>query len=163
MPRSRKKIGYAGGAFDLFHIGHLNILKHARSECDHLIVGVVSDEMMRLTKGIDPVVPFAERLEIVRHITFVDEAVAEVEPDKIDTWRTVGFDVFFKGDDWRGTEKATRLEREFARVGVEIVYFPYTVSTSSTQLRRALRALGSGPETERRLQAHPHQEGRVSS
>jgi glycerol-3-phosphate cytidylyltransferase len=163
MPESRKKIGYAGGAFDLFHIGHLNILKHARSQCDHLIVGVVSDEMLRLTKGVDPVVPLSERLEIVRHISFVDEAVAEVEPNKIDTWRAVRFDVFFKGDDWRGTDKAALLERDFAEVGVEVVYFPYTVSTSSTQLRRALRALGSTPDVERHLQSHPHQERRVLS
>jgi len=135
------RIGYAAGAFDLFHIGHLNILKHAKSQCDYLIAGVVSDEMLRLTKGIDPVVPLAERLEIVRSIAHVDEAVAETVPDKLDTWRELRFDVFFKGDDWRGTPKGLRLEREFAAVGVEVVYFPYTVSTSSTQLRAALAAL----------------------
>jgi glycerol-3-phosphate cytidylyltransferase len=135
------RVGYAAGAFDLFHVGHLNILKHAKSQCDYLIAGVVSDDMLRLTKGAAPVVPLAERLEIVRSIRFVDEAVAEVVPDKLDTWRTVHFDVFFKGDDWRGTSKGLRLESEFAEVGVEVVYFPYTVSTSSTQLRRALAAL----------------------
>ncbi|WP_348788998.1 adenylyltransferase/cytidyltransferase family protein [Leifsonia sp. NPDC080035] len=134
-------VGYAAGAFDLFHIGHLNILKHAKSECDHLIAGVVSDEMLRLTKGIDPVIPLAERLEIVRSIAYVDEAVAETVPDKLDMWRELRFDVFFKGDDWRGTEKGLRLEREFAAVGVEVVYFPYTMTTSSTQLRQALAAL----------------------
>ena len=81
------RVGYAAGAFDLFHIGHLNILKHAKSQCDHLIAGVVSDEMLRLTKGVDPVIPLAERLEIVRSIEYVDEAVAETVPDKLDTWR----------------------------------------------------------------------------
>jgi glycerol-3-phosphate cytidylyltransferase len=136
-----KRIGYAAGAFDLFHVGHLNILKHAKSQCDYLIAGVVSDEMLRLTKGITPVVPLAERLEIVSHISYVDEAVAEVVPDKLETWKSLRFDVFFKGDDWKGTEKGTRLEREFAKVGVEVVYFPYTVSTSSTALRRALELL----------------------
>ena len=136
-----KRVGYAAGAFDLFHIGHLNILKHAKSQCDHLIAGVVSDEMLELTKGITPVIPLAERLEIVRSIEFVDEAVAETVPDKLDTWRELRFDVFFKGDDWRGTEKGLRLEREFAAVGVEVVYFPYTMTTSSTQLRQALAAL----------------------
>lgn len=135
------RVGYAAGAFDLFHIGHLNILKHAKSECDYLIAGVVSDEMLRLTKGVDPVIPLAERIEIVRHIAYVDEAVAETVPDKLDMWRELHFDVFFKGDDWRGTEKGLRLEREFAAVGVEVVYFPYTMTTSSTQLRKALAAL----------------------
>lgn len=135
------RVGYAAGAFDLFHIGHLNILKHAKSECDYLIAGVVSDEMLRLTKGIDPVIPLAERIEIVRSIGYVDEAVAETVPDKLQMWQKLQFDVFFKGDDWRGTEKGMRLEREFAAVGVEVVYFPYTMTTSSTQLRQALAAL----------------------
>jgi len=136
-----RRVGYAAGAFDLFHIGHLNILKHAKSQCDYLIAGVVSDEMLELTKGITPVIPLAERLEIVQSIDYVDEAVAETVPDKLDTWRELRFDVFFKGDDWRGTEKGMRLEREFAAVGVEVVYFPYTMTTSSTQLRQALAAL----------------------
>jgi glycerol-3-phosphate cytidylyltransferase len=139
-----RKIGYAAGAFDMFHVGHLNILKHAKAECDYLIAGVVSDEMLQLTKGITPVIPLAERLEIVSHISYVDEARAESLPNKIDTWRDVQFDVFFKGDDWRGTEQGLRLEREFAAVGVEVVYFPYTMHTSSTQLRRALDAITAG-------------------
>lgn len=135
------RVGYAAGAFDLFHIGHLNLLKHARTACDYLIAGVVSDEMLRETKGIDPVIPLAERLEIVRHIKYVDRAVAETVPDKLDTWAQLGFNVFFKGDDWRGTEKGRALEARFAEVGVEVVYFPYTASTSSTKLRAALSAL----------------------
>ena len=135
------RVGYAAGAFDLFHVGHLNLLKHAKSECDVLIAGVVSDEMLQQVKGITPVVPLAERMEIVRHISYVDEVHAETVPDKLDTWREVRFTHFFKGDDWRGTEKGRRLEREFAAVGVEVVYFPYTMSTSSTALRRALAAL----------------------
>src|ERR1700712_5042487 len=135
------KIGYAAGAFDLFHVGHLNLLKHAKSQCDYLIAGVVSDEMLQLTKGIVPVIPLAERLEIVSNIRFVDEARAETREQKLDTWRDVRFDVFFKGDDWRGTEKGKRLEAEFGAVGVHIVYFPYTVHTSSTKLRQALEAI----------------------
>jgi glycerol-3-phosphate cytidylyltransferase len=143
------RIGYAGGAFDLFHIGHLNLLRHAKANCDFLIAGVVTDEMLELTKGVAPIVPFTERLEIVRHISFVDDVHAESVPDKLDTWRTVGFDLFFKGDDWRGTERARRLEAEFAKVGVEVMYFPYTVHTSSTALRLALQSLnreGAGSE-----------------
>lgn len=135
------RIGYAGGAFDLFHIGHLNLLRHARANCDFLIAGVLTDEMLELTKGVAPVVPFAERLEIVRSICFVDAVHAERVPDKLDTWREVRFNLYFKGDDWRGTERARRLEAEFAEVGVEIRYFPYTVHTSSTVLRLALQSL----------------------
>jgi glycerol-3-phosphate cytidylyltransferase len=136
-------VGYAPGAFDLFHIGHLNILKHAKSRCDRLIAGVVSDEMLRATKRISPVVPLAERLEIVRHIDFVDDVYCEQVPDKLDIWKELGFDVFFKGDDWRGTAKGLSLERRFAKVGVRVEYFPYTVSTSSTKLRSALEALST--------------------
>ncbi|HEY8912656.1 adenylyltransferase/cytidyltransferase family protein [Lacisediminihabitans sp.] len=137
----RPRIGYAGGAFDLFHVGHLNILRHAKSQCDYLIAGVVSDDMLEQTKGARPVVPLAERLEIVSHIDFVNEVIAEVELDKLATWRARPFDIYFKGDDWKGSEKGIRLEKAFAEVGVEVVYFPYTVATSSTVLRRALRAL----------------------
>jgi glycerol-3-phosphate cytidylyltransferase len=146
------RIGYAPGVYDLFHIGHLNILKHARSQCDHLIAGVVSDEMSLLTKGKAPVVPLAERLEIVRSIRYVDEAVPEVLPDKLDTWRQVGFDIIFKGDDWRGTAKGRKLESDFAGVGVEVMYFPYTMHTSSSLLRRFLA--GVLPEDANPIAAH---------
>lgn len=142
---SRRIVGYAPGAYDLFHVGHLNILRHARRRCDYLIAGVVADEVLEVTKGRRPLVPLAERMEIVSHISFVDEVVAETVPDKVETWRGVGFDVIFKGDDWRGTPQGDRLERDFAAVGVEVIYFPYTVHTSSTALRRAIAALdGAG-------------------
>jgi glycerol-3-phosphate cytidylyltransferase len=134
-------VGYAPGAYDLFHIGHLNILKHAAEHCDRLIAGVVSDEMLLRSKGRMPVIPLAERLEIVRSLRFVDDVHAEVVPDKIDTWRDVRFDVIFKGDDWRGPAKGDKLERDFAAVGVQVQYFPYTVHTSSTILRKALAAI----------------------
>jgi glycerol-3-phosphate cytidylyltransferase len=140
-PRPHGLIGYAGGAFDLFHVGHLNILRHAKSRCDYLIAGVVSDDMLELTKGSRPVVPLSERLEIVQHVDYVDEAIAETDEDKLTTWQKHPFDIYFKGDDWKGTERGFRLERAFAEVGVEVVYFPYTVATSSTVLRRALKAL----------------------
>ncbi|WP_129312308.1 adenylyltransferase/cytidyltransferase family protein [Streptomyces sp. L2] len=134
-------VGYAPGVYDLFHVGHLNILRHARSQCDYLVAGVVSDEMAELAKGRTPLVPLVERLEIVRSVRFVNAAFVETVPDKLQTWKQVRFDVIFKGDDWRGTPKGDRLEHDFATVGVEVVYFPYTVHTSSTQLRRALDAL----------------------
>lgn len=135
------RVGYAAGAFDLFHVGHLNILRHAREHCDVLIAGVVSDEMLRDVKGIETVVPTAERAEIVRHIDFVDDVYIETKPAKIEAWRDVRFTHFFKGDDWRGTEKGLLLEKELTAVGVEVVYFPYTAHTSSTALRRALDAI----------------------
>ena len=135
------RIGYAPGAYDLFHVGHLNLLRHAKSQCDFLIAGVVSDEMCELTKGRLPVIPLDERLAIVSQISYVDRAVAEVVPDKLETWESVRFNVLFKGDDWRGTAKGEKLERDFAAVGVEIVYFPYTMHTSSSMLRRVLAAI----------------------
>lgn len=137
------RIGYAAGAFDLFHVGHLNLLRQAKSRCDYLIAGVVADDLLLQTKGHSPVIPLVERLEIVRNIGLVDEAVAEVLPNKIDTWRKKPFDIFFKGDDWKGTPKGIALERDFSAVGVEIVYFPYTVHTSSTVLRRTLEIITS--------------------
>lgn len=145
------RIGYAAGAFDLFHVGHLNLLRQAKCHCDYLIAGVVADEILVDTKGRAPVIPLAERLEIVRSIGFVDEAIAEVLPNKIDTWRQKPFDVFFKGDDWKGTPKGLVLEREFAEVGVDIVYFPYTVHTSSTVLRRTLDLIETEHAEHRRL------------
>lgn len=134
-------VGYAPGAWDLFHIGHLNVLRHARAHCDYLIAGVVSDEMLRMAKGRPPVVPESERTEIVRHISYVDEVFVEEQPDKLVTWRQRPFDLFFKGDDWQHTAKGQDLERRFASVGVRVVYFPYTVHTSSAALRRALDLL----------------------
>jgi glycerol-3-phosphate cytidylyltransferase len=138
--KQRVRIGYAPGVYDLFHIGHLNILRLAKSQCDFLIAGVVSDEMALAAKGRAPVVPLVERMEIVRHISFVDRVHAETVPDKLETWAQLQFNVFLKGDDWQGTPKGIDLERRFAKVGVEVVYFPYTVHTSSSLLRRVLSA-----------------------
>lgn len=138
-------VGYAPGVYDLFHIGHLNILRHAKARCDFLIAGVVSDEMACRAKGKWPVVPLVERLEIIRHIEFVDEAYAEAVPSKLDVWQELRFDVIFKGGDWKGTPKGDALERDFGPLGVEVVYFPYTVQTSSTILRRALEQVVDEP------------------
>ena len=137
----RKVVGYAPGAWDLFHVGHLNVLRHAAARCDYLIAGVVDDDMLEAAKGRRPVVPALERAEIVRSVRFVDEVVVETQPDKLVTWREHPFDLFFQGDDWRGTAAGADHELRFAQVGVEVVYFPYTMHTSSTQLRRALTIL----------------------
>ncbi|MCQ2001745.1 adenylyltransferase/cytidyltransferase family protein [Arthrobacter zhaoxinii] len=147
------RIGYASGVYDLFHVGHLNLLKHARSQCDYLIAGVASTDMTQRLKGTTPVIPLAERLEIVRSVRYVDDVVIDEHLNKADTWREVGFNVFFKGDDWRGTEKGDRLERDMAQIGVQVVYFPYTVTTSSTALRRALTLLEGGRTGDAALKA----------
>jgi glycerol-3-phosphate cytidylyltransferase len=131
-------VGYAPGVYDLFHIGHLNVLRNARERCDRLIAGIVTDDKAQVVKGRSPVVPLAERVEIVRAIRYVDAAVVEDVPTKLDMWQRIPFDVIFKGDDWRGTPKGDALERDFAPVGVKVIYLPYTVQTSSTMLKRSL-------------------------
>jgi glycerol-3-phosphate cytidylyltransferase len=131
-------VGYVPGVFDLFHVGHLNMLRQARSRCDVLVAGVVSDEMCELGKGISPTVPLEERVAIVDAIGIVDATYVEVTLDKRDAWREVGFHRLFKGDDWKGTAKGDRLEKQMAEVGVEVVYFPYSIQTSSTALRKHL-------------------------
>ena len=138
-----KKIGYATGVFDMFHVGHLNLLRRARLECDYLIVGVTTDELVEQIKGRRPIVPFDERVEIINNIKYVDEAIPETTVDKLVAWNTLKFDVTFKGDDWKGSDKWTRLEAEFTERGVQVIYFPYTTHTSSTKLRRVLDALYS--------------------
>ena len=126
------------GTYDLFHVGHLNLLRQAAALCDVLVAGVVADEVLERTKGARPFVPLAERLEIVAAIDVVDRVHAETSTDKVDAWRAVGFHRVFKGDDWRGTAKGVALESRLGAHGVEVVYFPYTMHTSSTHLRRAL-------------------------
>ena len=147
------RIGYAPGAFDLFHMGHLNLLRQAKERCEFLIAGVVADEVLIEHKRITPVIPLAEQLEIVRNVRSVDMAHAAMTNDKTEIWRKLRFNVLFKGNDWQGTEKGIRLERDFAALGVEVVYFPYTMATSSSALRRTLqnidvmanRAFAAGP------------------
>lgn len=132
--------GYVPGAWDMFHIGHLNILRRARGECDHLIVGVVTDQALFEMKGKYPVIPVEERIEILESVAIVDQVVPDYGPNKIEVWRRVGFDILFKGDDWMGTEKGRRLEADMASIGVKVHYFPYTKSTNSTELRKHLLA-----------------------
>ena len=133
-------VGYVPGVFDLFHIGHLNALRQARGLCDVLVAGVVSDDVCEEVKGVRPYVPLEERIAIVDAIGIVDATYAELTTDKLDAWHEVGFHVVFKGDDWRGTAKGEALERRIATVGAEVHYFPYTVHTSSSQLRRVIAA-----------------------
>lgn len=140
MTSTEHIVGYVPGGFDLFHIGHLNVLRAARERCDFLLVGVASDESLLAMKGRRPVVPFVERLEIVRAIGIVDEAVEDVSQDKRIAWARGAFDVIFKGSDWESTAKGDRLEAEMAEVGARVEYVPYTLRTSSTVLRAAISA-----------------------
>lgn len=135
-----KIIGYTTGVFDLFHIGHLNILKKAKEHCDYLIVGVTTDDLVSY-KNTQAIVPFEERIEIVKAISYVDEVVAQTTMDKKDAWERLKFDRMFVGSDWKGTEKWDKLEEEFNELNVEIIYFPYTKGTSSTKLRETLEKL----------------------
>lgn len=140
MNRDREVVGYVPGGFDMFHVGHLNILKAARSRCDRLIVGVASDDALVAMKGRPPVIPHQERMEIIASVGFVDDVVTDVAQDKRVAWRHHPFDILFKGDDWKDTPKGVRLEAEMAEVGARVEYLPYTPWTSSTMLREFLKA-----------------------
>ncbi|MGM0633582.1 MAG: adenylyltransferase/cytidyltransferase family protein [Pseudomonadota bacterium] len=137
----RQVIGYTTGVYDLFHIGHLRILQRASEHCDSLIVGVTTDALAERLKGRRPVIPLEERMEIVNALSIVDRVVPQEKIDEIGDWERLRFDRIFKGDDWQGTEKWQRLERHFQLLGVEVVFFPYTLSTSSAILREVLKKL----------------------
>lgn len=133
------RIGYAPDAFDLFHIGHLAILRRARAHCDFLIAGVVSDDVLAEHKGVSPVIPLAERLEIVGNVRCVDRAVPAYTNDKMKIWEELHFSILFKGDDWLGTPKGLVLERALNPLGVHVVYLPYGQASPSTVLRQTLK------------------------
>ncbi|MFC1523422.1 adenylyltransferase/cytidyltransferase family protein [Thermodesulfobacteriota bacterium] len=129
------KIGYTTGVFDLFHIGHLNILRNAKLECDYLIVGVTTDELAISGKGKKPIIPFLERMAIVESLKYVDSVVPQTSYHKLEAWNNLKFNIMFVGDDWKGTDTWNKLEKDFSRLGVTIQFLPYTNHTSSTKLR----------------------------
>lgn len=133
-------IGYTTGVFDLFHVGHVNILRNAKSMCDRLIVGVTVDELVAY-KNKKSVIPFEERIEIVRACKYVDLAVPQMTMDKLDALDRYRFNIMFVGDDWYKTDKWKDFDRDFTSKGVRIVYFPYTKSTSSTLINETLKKL----------------------
>jgi len=133
-----KVIGYTTGVFDLFHIGHLNILKKAKENCDYLIVGVTTDEEVERVKNKVPIIPYQERAEIVEAIRYVDKIVPEEDTDKLKAAENITFNRIFKGDDWKGTEKWNTYEEEFHKRDIDVMYFSYTKGTSSTHLRNVL-------------------------
>lgn len=147
IDRKTYDVGYASGVFDMFHVGHLNLLRRARHRCHHLVVGVASDEYVELLKERPPVVPCDERIDIISALGIVDEVVIDRSEDKKMIWDQRPFDVIFKGDDWQGTPKGYRLERSMGAIGVDVVYYPYTRQTSSTILRAHL----TGAELEGQL------------
>lgn len=133
-------IGYTAGVFDLFHIGHLTLLKNAKALCDKLIVGVTVDELV-LYKGKHAMVPFSDRIEIIRNIKCVDAAVPQYDMDKLTMCKKLGATILFVGDDWYATDKWKEYEKDFQEAGIKIIYFPYTHGVSSTKITEALTAV----------------------
>ena len=133
------KIGYTTGEFDLFHIGHLNILRSARERCDYLIVGVSTDEIVKEYKHKTPIIPYSERAAIVGAIKYVDKVVPQRSMDKMLAWNELKFDVVFHGDDWKGSSMYDEIEVKLANVGCDMVFLPHTQGTSSTEISRKLQ------------------------
>lgn len=133
-------IGYTTGVYDLFHVGHLNLLRRAKEQCDCLIVGVTTDELVSY-KHKRAVIPFEERMQIVEAIKYVDKVVPQDSMDKMAAWEKYHFNIMFVGDDWKGTDKWNKIEEDLAAVGAKVVYFPYTKGTSSTLINETLLRL----------------------
>lgn len=142
MITKKYKTGYTTGVFDLFHIGHLNILKNAKNYCEYLIVGVTTDELVSY-KNTRAIIPFNERIAIVESIKYVDLAVPQENMNKLEAWRKYNFNVVFVGSDWKGSAQWNEYEKQFNNVGVDVIYFPYTKGTSSTKLRDTLNKITS--------------------
>ncbi|MBQ3527689.1 MAG: adenylyltransferase/cytidyltransferase family protein [Clostridia bacterium] len=128
------KIGYTSGVFDMFHIGHLNVLKNAKERCEYLVVGVSTDELVKEYKNKVPVIPYEERSEIVAAIRYVDKVVPQVDMNKLNSAAEANADAIFVGDDWKGTEKWNTYEKELNAHGIDVVYLPHTDGISSTML-----------------------------
>lgn len=135
-------IGYTTGVFDMFHIGHLNILQRAKAQCDFLIVGVSTDELVEHDKHKKPIIPFADRFAIVEAIKYVDKVVPQPDKNKFAAWERYHFNKMFVGSDWKGTEAWNRFEEQLRPVGVEIIYLDHTDGISSTILRDKLNHQG---------------------
>lgn len=132
--KKKEIVGYTTGVYDMFHIGHLNVIQKAKSLCDYLIVGVSTDELVQHDKNKTPVIPFEERSAIVAALKYVDKVVPQENKNKKGAWEKYHFDKMFVGSDWQGTSQWLKYEEEFKPLGVEIVYLPHTDGISSTQL-----------------------------
>ena len=135
----KKIVGYTTGVYDLFHIGHLNVLRHAKEQCDYLIVGVSTAELVQHDKNKTPVIPFEERKQIVEAIRYVDLVVPQYDKNKFAAWEKYKFNVMFVGSDWQGTPQWQAFEKQLAPVGVKIVYLPHTDGISSTLLTNKIK------------------------
>lgn len=135
------KIGYTTGVYDMFHIGHLNIFKRAKEQCDYLIVGVSTDELVQDYKGKTPIIPYEERVAIVNSIEYVDKVVPQTSMDKLQAWNELHFDVMFHGSDWKGSEMYDKLIEELKKVGTDVVFLPHTEGVSSTLLSEKLHKI----------------------
>lgn len=133
------KLGYTTGVFDMFHIGHLNILKKAKEQCEFLIVGVSTDEVVMKYKNKTPIIPFEERKSIVEAIKYVDQVVPQKNMNKMEAWNDLHFNVMFHGDDWKGTDMYNSLIKAFDEVGCDVVFLPHTDGISSTILTELLK------------------------
>ena len=136
-------IGYTTGVFDMFHIGHLNILKNAKAHCDYLIVGVSTDEVVESYKHKKPIIPFEERIAIVEAIKYVDQVVPQTSMNKLDAWKELHFNVLFHGSDWKNSQMYNSIIEEFKQYNVEVVFLPHTEGVSSTQLAEVIRKLNT--------------------
>lgn len=135
MLSKKYKIGYTTGVFDMFHIGHLNILKRAKEQCEYLIVGVSTDETVESYKHKTPIIRFEERFAIVEAIRYVDKVVPQTSMDKMEAYKKLKFDALFHGNDWQGSSMYNQIIKEFAEVGVDVVFLPHTDGISSTLIR----------------------------
>ncbi len=139
MPSKKYKVGYTTGVFDMFHIGHLNILRRAKEQCEYLIVGVSTDELVEEYKNKTPIIPYENRKEIVESIKHVDKVVPQNTMDKIKAWEEIHFDAMFHGSDWKNSELYIKYQKEFEKIGVELVFLPHTDGVSSTELIKKLK------------------------
>jgi len=137
----KKRIGYTTGVFDMFHVGHLHLLKKAKNHCNYLIVGVSSDELVEQYKKKKPIIPFEHRLEIISSLSIVDEVVVQTHRDKVKQYHDIGFDVMFVGDDWQGDALFKSVEVELKKFGATIEYFEYTKNVSSTKFTSILQEI----------------------
>ena len=140
MTQKKFKIGYTTGVYDMFHIGHLNILRRAKEQCEHLIVAVTTDELCERRKHKLPIIPFEERKTIVEAIRYVDEVMTQADMDKIKPVTELKADAVFVGSDWKGTPAWDEYEKQFAKVGCTVVYLDHTDGISSCILREKLNS-----------------------
>lgn len=139
------KKGYTCGVFDLFHVGHLNLLERCKSMCDYLVVGICNDDYVRNIKGKEPIIPEQDRVRIIQALKCVDEVVLvdiETTNDKMLAIKKIGFDVLFSGDDWKGSERYNKTEEQFKKLGASIEYFPYTSGVSTSQIKETMKNQG---------------------